>query len=130
MTAPPMNFCTVPPWRSSTTRARSNQRAMSRLSDSGSRRSPRLVDPARSLKTTVTTLRVSAGGASSPLIGAPHPRQNRARSGFCSPQTVHASMRAQRGRAIRLDLPSWWRVSISRTAPDLDRIDSDCVSTS
>jgi hypothetical protein len=37
----------------------SNQRAMTRLSDSASSRSPRLVDPATSLNTTVTTLRDS-----------------------------------------------------------------------
>jgi hypothetical protein len=91
MTASPMNFCTVPPWRSSTARVASNQRAITRPSDSGSRRSPRLVDPARSLNTTVTTLRVFRPPAAV-ASGVPQLRQNRARAGFSSPQTAQATM--------------------------------------
>ena len=30
---------------------------------------------------------------------------------------------------IRLERSVWWRPSITRTAPDFARIDSDCVST-
>jgi hypothetical protein len=91
MTASPMNFCTVPPWRSSTARMASNQRAITRPSDSGSSRSPRLVDPARSLNTTVTTLRVSRPPAAA-ASGVPQLRQNLARAGFSSPQAAQATM--------------------------------------
>src|SRR6266542_1017630 len=85
ITASPMNFWTVPPCRSSTARMASNQRAITRLSDSGSRRSPRLVDPATSLKTTVTVLRVSRPVSRVPSA-VPQFRQNRARLGFSTPQ--------------------------------------------
>jgi|GEM_PF-5888345 len=110
MTASPMNFCTVPPWRSSTARMASNQRAITRPSDSGSSRSPRLVDPARSLNTTVTTLRASRPPAAA--SGVPQLRQNLARSGFSSPQTAQATIRRVYGYGIR---PIWAsRVAVSQ----------------
>jgi hypothetical protein len=59
---------------------------MTRDSDSGSSRSPRAVEPLRSLKTTVTALRVPPGLAVPEGSGSPQARQNRARPGFGSPQ--------------------------------------------
>jgi hypothetical protein len=87
MTASPMNFCTVPPWASSTARMRPYQRAMSCDSDSGSSRSPSSVEPVTSPKTTVTSLRVWRGP--SPVGAAscvPQFEQKRAASGLTCPQ--------------------------------------------
>ena len=57
MTASPMNFSTVPPWRSSSARTRSWYGRRIASTSSGSSDSARLVKPTRSQKTTVTTLR-------------------------------------------------------------------------
>ena len=57
MTASPMSFSIVPPWRSTTSRMRSNQRSIAQRSVSGSTRSPSAVDPTTSAKTIVTILR-------------------------------------------------------------------------
>ena len=57
MTASPMNFSTVPPWRSSSARTRSWYGRRSASTSSGSIDSARAVKPTRSQKTTVTTLR-------------------------------------------------------------------------
>jgi hypothetical protein len=67
---------------------------MTRDSDSGSSRSPSAVEPVRSLKTTVTALRVPAGRARDGR-GAPQARQNRARPGFGSPQPGQLTVRAR-----------------------------------
>ena len=90
-TASPMNFSTVPPCRSRTTRIASNQRPMIERRDSGSRRSPSPVDPVTSANTTVTTLRISrmGSGAASP---PPHDMQNRAASGFSVPHPAQVVM--------------------------------------
>jgi hypothetical protein len=57
MTASPMNFSTVPPWRSSAARASAKYRDITSRRDSGSSCSPREVDPMPSANTTVTVLR-------------------------------------------------------------------------
>ena len=80
MTASPMNFWTVPPWRSNTARVRSKYRPITSVSDSGSKRSPSPVEPARSLNTTVTTFRTRPASSSSRAIAAPQLEQNRALS--------------------------------------------------
>src|SRR5258707_11198264 len=80
-----MNFSTVPPCRSRTSRIASNQRPMIDRRDSGSSRWPRLVEPVTSAKTTVRTLRASRAGAAA-ASAVPHDMQNRAASGFGVPQ--------------------------------------------
>ena len=83
--ASPMNFSTVPPCRSSVACIASKYRHITRRSDSGSSRSPSAVEPTTSVKTTVTTFRVSAslGWASS---RSPQASQNRASASFSRPQ--------------------------------------------
>ncbi|TML64184.1 MAG: hypothetical protein E6G17_03315 [Actinobacteria bacterium] len=62
-TASPMNFSTVPPSASISSRMASKYALMSALKRSGSRRSPMLVEPATSAKSTVTSLRSSPDAA-------------------------------------------------------------------
>ena len=59
----------------------SNQRPIIERSASGSRCSPRPVDPVMSANTTVTTLRASRAGSGA-ASAAPHDMQKRATSGF------------------------------------------------
>ena len=92
ITASPMNFSTVPPWRSSTARISSKYRVMTRRSDSGSSFSPRDVDPVTSVNTTVTVLRTSRASAEGAESSAPHAKQNRAMSGLSWPQLGHDGM--------------------------------------
>ena len=75
MTASPMNFSTVPPWRSSSARTRSWYGPRSASTSSGSIDSARAVKPTRSQKTTVTTLRSRRAALipSPPLQGAARP---------------------------------------------------------
>ena len=61
ITASPMNFSTVPPWRSSSVRTRAWYGRRSASTSSGSIVSARCVKPTRSQKTTVTTLRSRRG---------------------------------------------------------------------
>ena len=63
MTASPTNFSTVPPWRSMIARRSSKYRRMRARSASGSVDSPSAVEPTRSQKRTVTTLRCSRAGS-------------------------------------------------------------------
>ena len=70
----------------------SNQRPMIARSVSGSRRSPRPVDPVMSANTTVTTLRASRAGSAA-LSGAPQDMQKRATSGFGVEQLGQATIR-------------------------------------
>src|SRR5439155_913314 len=71
---------------------------------SGSRRSPSVVEPVRSQKSTVTRRRDSVARSSS---GVPHARQKRACGGFSSAQRGHVRIRrvwqpgSQRGRVTR-----------------------------
>ena len=99
-TASPMNFSTVPPNRSSSSRARSWYVRSSARTSSGSLSSARAVEPTRSVKTTLTTLRSSrravVGVAASDV---PHAEQNFAASAFSAPQVGHAAMRASVCRA-------------------------------
>ena len=90
MTASPMKFSTVPPWRSIASPIRPNQRCIAQRSVSGSTRSPSAVEPTTSANTTVTTFRRSpAAGAAD--TGAPHAGQNRDRPGSPSPQRGQVS---------------------------------------
>ncbi len=90
ITASPMNFSTVPPWRSITAAISSKKRPITRRRVSGSSFSPRAVEPVTSANTTVTTLRTSPAGAGfSSASGDAHWRQKRARAGFSSPQFGH-----------------------------------------
>ena len=61
ITASPMNFSTVPPWRSSSARTRSWYGPRSASTSSGSSAPRAAVKPTRSQKTTVTTLRSRRG---------------------------------------------------------------------
>ena len=92
ITASPMNFSTVPPWRSSAARISSKYRDMTRRSDSGSSRSPIAVEPVTSQKTTVTVLRVSCCTARD-VSGAAQAGQNAKSSGLSRPQFAQVSMR-------------------------------------
>ena len=84
MTASPMNFSTMPPWRSSSARMVSKYRVITSRSDSESSCSPMLVDPLRSEKTIVTILRTSCAGAAA-SSAEPQAKQNFATSGFSVP---------------------------------------------
>ena len=106
MTASPMNFSTVPPWRSSTPFISSKKRDMTRRSDSGSRRSPRAVDPVTSAKSTVTVWRTSRPGVGA--SGAPQTPQKLKPSGFCWPQLGQGST-AKRVRWLARLWLSWRR---------------------
>src|SRR5947207_13776779 len=90
-----MNFSTVPPWRSSSTRRREWYGPRTARTSSGSSCSAFAVNPTRSQKSTVTTLRSSCldDGAttSSGFLQKP---QNSNPSGFSLPQAGHKTMRA------------------------------------
>ncbi len=91
ITASPMNFSTVPPWKVITRSARRKAVSISSRSGSGSRCSPSSVDPTTSAKSTVTSLRAAV-----PVVrkGVPQPRQNLARGGLRSPQSSQTSSTA------------------------------------
>ena len=89
ITASPMNFSSVPPWRSIATLATSKYEAIRPRIASGSRRSPSDVEPATSQKSTVTTFRCSRFGAAS--SGAAHALQKRAPSGFSAPHAAQVA---------------------------------------
>ena len=91
MTASPMNFSTVPPWRSTITFAVSKYRAITRRRLSGSIRSPSAVEPVTSQKRTVTTLRVSRTTPGSGRA-APQESQKRAPFRFSAPQLGQTTM--------------------------------------
>jgi hypothetical protein len=86
ITASPMNFSTVPPSASISTRIAAKKAAMTSFSCSASRRSPRPVESDTSANSTVTSLRSSAAGAGVAPSSAPQPLQKRASSGFERPQ--------------------------------------------
>ena len=90
MTASPMNFSTVPPWRSIEARIVSKYLVMTLRSGSGSSPSPIAVDPVTSQNTIETVLRTSPAGSAGAVSGVAQFRQNFARSGFCSPQFGHS----------------------------------------
>ena len=98
MMASPMNFSTVPPWRSMLRahRVEVDARVTSR-SDSLSSCSPRLVESFRSEKTIVTVLRALPANARLREWCATHP-QMRKRSGFCSPHCWQTVMPRVYGR--------------------------------
>jgi hypothetical protein len=100
-TASPMNFSTVPPWRSSSWRSRAWYGASRALTSSGSRRSARSVEPTMSAKTTVTTLRSSRGVAAAAASGAPHSEQNFAVSACSVPQAAQGRTGRSYERARR-----------------------------
>ena len=85
ITASPMNFSTVPPWRSSSARTRSWYGRRTARTSSGSSCSAFAVKPTRSQKRTVTTLR-SSRAARRVASDAPHIPQRRNPSGFSWPQ--------------------------------------------
>src|SRR5687768_127539 len=79
-----MNFSTVPPCRVRTTLMSSKYCVISRLRTSGSRRSPRAVDPVTSQKTMLAIFRVSNPSAASSFV--PQLWQNFAVAGLGSRQ--------------------------------------------
>ena len=89
-TASPMNFSTVPPWRSIAVRISSKYRRRSGFSTSGSCCSAKEVEPTRSQNSAVTVLRTSRVGAAGSSRAA-HDMQNAASSGFSLPQLGHVS---------------------------------------
>ena len=106
MTASPMNFSTVPPWRSSSARTRSWYGRRTARTSSGSSCSAFAVKPTRSQKRTVTTFRSSRVGAvDSGASDAPHIPHRRKPSGFSWPQLGQADhgQRVRRWRASSLN---------------------------
>ena len=94
MTASPMNFSTVPPWRSMISRAAAKVRPSILRIDSGSSRSPMAVEPVTSLNRMVTVLRVSrAAGAGPAGSGEPQLPQKRKPSGLAEPHALQVAMR-------------------------------------
>ncbi len=87
ITASPMNFSTVPPKRSSSSRARAWYGASVARTSSGSAFSERAVCPTRSTKTMLTTLRSSRAWPWA-VSGEPHEAQNRASSGLSRPHVL------------------------------------------
>src|SRR5512141_1296682 len=96
ITASPMNFSTVPPWRSIASVIAAKYRDITRRTASGSSRSPSAVDPVTSQKITVTVFLTSpaAVGADSGS-GLPQALQNLAPPGFSAPQFGQAAMAGQ-----------------------------------
>jgi hypothetical protein len=92
MTASPMNFSTVPPWRSSTARTASKQAPMSRRNVSGSSLSPSAVEPVTSVNRTVTVLRIPRPDPAA-SSAAPQRPQNRKSSGTLAPQAGQSRIR-------------------------------------
>ena len=90
MTASPMNFSTVPPWRSIAACMAAKKRCMTSRRDSGSSASPIAVEPTTSQKTIVTVLRTTDRGSAS-TRGAAHSMQNFAPAGFSWPQLEQVS---------------------------------------
>jgi hypothetical protein len=87
-----MYFSTVPPWCSTTERISVKNLVISCRMDSGSRRSPRFVDPSTSQKTTVTVFRASSA-SSTEGKGDPQDMQNSARAGLLWPHAGQSGMR-------------------------------------
>src|SRR3989475_279317 len=83
ITASPMNFSTVPPYRVISSRIAAKKRAISARIGSGSSCLVTRVEPARSANSTVTTRR---SAAPAPCSGVPHCRQNCAPEGLARPQ--------------------------------------------
>jgi hypothetical protein len=117
ITASPMNFSTVPPSASISSRIAAKKLSITSRRRSASSRSPSSVDPETSANRIVTSLRSSppaSGATSSPQdrqnrasvgrsaphlghaspSGAPHRAQNRASSRLFDPQEGHAAMRS------------------------------------
>jgi hypothetical protein len=102
ITASPMNFSTVPPCRSSSARTWAWYGESTPRTSSGSSRSACAVNPTRSTKITVTVFRSSRSAPSSVWSGLAHALQNRAPSGFCSPQFAHVNTgKAYDARTLR-----------------------------
>ena len=85
ITASPMYFSIVPPWRVISALMASKYRDIVSRSDSGSSFSPRSVDPFRSEKRMVTSFRTSCGGGAAASAVPQYP-QRRNFGGFSSPQ--------------------------------------------
>jgi hypothetical protein len=85
MTASPMNFSTVPLWRSSSLRTRVWYGCRTRRTSSGSIASARAVKPTRSQKRHVTTFR-SSRAAVGAANAVPQAEQKRASAAFSRPQ--------------------------------------------
>ena len=94
MTASPMNFSTVPPWRSMTPRISAKYRVITSWRASGSRRSPSAVKPLTSANTTVTVLRACRSPTAGVASDDPQAKQNLAPSMAASPHLGHAAMDA------------------------------------
>ena len=93
ITASPMYFSTVPPNASIADRTRAKYGAWIARTSSGSSCSDRAVNPTRSTKRTVTTLRSSASTGAEPGSAAAHELQKRAPAGFSCPQLGQICMR-------------------------------------
>ena len=88
-TASPMNFSTVPPYRSSSTRRFSNTVPRNARTSSGSSCSASSVEPTTSAKRTLTKRRSSLGPRCSPVSAVPHVGQKAKRSSTGDPQDSH-----------------------------------------
>jgi hypothetical protein len=54
----------------------------------------------------------------------------RARAGGAAADDEHVGLQDRHAPArMRLERRAWWRPSMTRIAPDFERIESDCVST-
>ena len=85
MTASPMNFSTVPPWRSRAAFIDSKYRAMTSVKACGSSGARFVVCGLGFAKTMVTVFRLSRAATASAV--APHTTQYRYRAATSSPQT-------------------------------------------
>ena len=92
MTASPMNFSTVPPSASISSRIAIAYAPRTSCRSSGSSSSPSGVEPVMSAKRTVTSLRSAAPTPSSAASGRPQCEQKRASSAFSPAQAGHAVM--------------------------------------
>ncbi len=94
ITASPMNFSTVPPSASISSRIAAKNVSMTSRSCSGSSCSPNAVDPVTSANRTVTRRRScplgAAGSPTASLTASPQVGQNRASPGTSPPQWGHA----------------------------------------
>jgi hypothetical protein len=92
-----MNFSTMPPSDSISSRARAKYGRRRALTSSGSAPSDPAVNPARSANRTETTFRSSAmsdrTGVEGASSGEPHAPQKRASRAFTVPQTSHVCAR-------------------------------------
>ena len=94
ITASPMNFSTVPPSPSISSRIAAKNRSRTSRMCSGSSCSPRAVEPVTSANRTVTSFRSSPVPEDWMVAAAPHAGQNRASAGNGSPHVPQGAVSA------------------------------------